>query len=170
MITYGITLDWIRDRCMESEGNCLIWTQQCKGGRFPYPVVHRNALASGKRGSTGVRRIAFFLGHGKDPGKLWIKMHCQDTRCLNPQHMILVHRSVYAKGKPRQADHAARAAEGRRKSPATKLNLEKAREIRRRLDAGELGYKLAAEFGVTKHMVSNIKRGKAWREPSPFRL
>ena len=49
---------------------------------------------------------------------------------------------------------------------AAKLNEEQVREIRKRLDSGERGTDLAAEFGVTKHMISKINCGHNWTHVS----
>ena len=46
----------------------------------------------------------------------------------------------------------------------TKLTLEIAQTIRRRLTNGELGYKLAEEYNVTKSTISYIKNNKQWNE------
>ena len=167
MNTYGLTLDSILARCTPGEGDCLIWKSQFGGSRFPYPIISRNRLDSGKRGSVGVRRIAFFLAKGKSLVGLYVYMKCNDTRCLNPEHMVAKSRRNVNEG-PRRKDHAARAAEGRRRSPATKLDWEKARAIRARLAEGKKGQDIALEFGVSKHMISRIKVGKAWAERSPF--
>lgn len=45
---------------------------------------------------------------------------------------------------------------------ASKITQEVAFEIRRRLNNGELGKDLAAEFGIHKATVSDIKKGKTW--------
>ena len=45
-----------------------------------------------------------------------------------------------------------------------KLNQLQASEIRRRAQAGEPVKKLAASFGVSSSLVSNIKHGKKWKD------
>lgn len=54
--------------------------------------------------------------------------------------------------------------EAKRRTPSAKIDLEAAREIKRRLAAGELGVDLAAAFGIHKATISDIKRGKIWRD------
>jgi hypothetical protein len=58
----------------------------------------------------------------------------------------------------------AELIDAKRRTPSAKIGLEDAREIKRRLAAGELGIHLAAEFGVHKATISDIKRGKIWRD------
>ena len=53
--------------------------------------------------------------------------------------------------------------ENSRKSPATKLTMEKAEEIRRLISIGVKNKTIAEQFGVVSSLISNIKAGKAWR-------
>ena len=48
--------------------------------------------------------------------------------------------------------------------PNAKLTDEKAREIKRRAEAGEIGAALAREFGIDPGTVSRIVSGKRWRQ------
>lgn len=58
-------------------------------------------------------------------------------------------------GKPKSAEHRRNIGLGKRV-----LSDDQIREIARRLEAGEYGTHLAAEFGVNQGTVSNIKRGR----------
>lgn len=53
----------------------------------------------------------------------------------------------------------------RRPSRGCRMNLEKAREMRRRRAAGEKLVSLAFAFHCTESLVSKICRGKIWPEP-----
>lgn len=44
-----------------------------------------------------------------------------------------------------------------------KLNVEQVREIRAKLDAGQLGKDLARQYGVSPSVISDIKNGKLWQ-------
>jgi hypothetical protein len=46
-----------------------------------------------------------------------------------------------------------------------KLDMAKAREIR---SSSETGRALAARFGVSAQLISLVRLGKSWAEPSPF--
>lgn len=52
----------------------------------------------------------------------------------------------------------------KRRTPSAKIDLEAARNIKRRLAAGELGVDLALAYGIHKATISDIKRGKIWRD------
>lgn len=59
---------------------------------------------------------------------------------------------------------ALRAEAYRRRRNNARLTASDARSIRRRLAAGELGITLAAEYGVHKATISDIKCGKIWAD------
>ena len=52
----------------------------------------------------------------------------------------------------------------KRRTPAPKIDLNIAREMKRRLAAGELGKDLAIAYGVHKATISDIRQGKIWRD------
>jgi DNA invertase Pin-like site-specific DNA recombinase len=56
------------------------------------------------------------------------------------------------------------SAEARARMGLRKFNAGAAREIRERFAAGETTVELAEEFGVTRHTVGNVVRGKTWPE------
>lgn len=44
-----------------------------------------------------------------------------------------------------------------------KLTVNDVKEIKRRLNSGEMGIEIAKDFNVNNRMISNIKLGKSWR-------
>lgn len=70
------------------------------------------------------------------------------------------------KGREFSDEHLAnlRAAKRSRPGSGTKLTVEKVREIKRRLAAGERNKDLAAEFEISAPIISNIKTGRIWRD------
>ena len=78
--------------------------------------------------------------------------HSCDTRlCVNPQHLVLGTQSQNMHDKKRPG------------KIVKKLTLEDAAAIKVRLGNGEVLRTIAKDFGVSTTMISNIKRGKAWR-------
>lgn len=57
-----------------------------------------------------------------------------------------------------------RAALSVNKKTAARLSPENVSEIKKRLSSGEQGKALAIQFGVHKTTISDIKRGKIWRD------
>lgn len=52
----------------------------------------------------------------------------------------------------------------RNMKPGAKISESDAKEIKRRLAAGEMGKDIAADFGIHKATVSDIKLGKIWKD------
>ncbi|BBY78884.1 hypothetical protein H7I53_17820 [Mycolicibacterium pulveris] len=72
---------------------------------------------------------------------------CPHRACVNPDHLAIT-------------THASNC----RRGVLAKLDLAKAREIRKRFEAGETGIALAAEFGVRPSTISMVVRNQTWRE------
>lgn len=49
-------------------------------------------------------------------------------------------------------------------TPGAKLSADAVRDIKRRLAAGDMGKDIAADFGIHKATVSDIKLGKIWKD------
>ncbi len=72
---------------------------------------------------------------------------CPHRACVNPDHLAVT-------------THASNC----RRGAIAKLDLAKARDIRRRFAAGELGIDLAREYGVKPTTISMVVRGQTWRQ------
>jgi hypothetical protein len=94
---------------------------------------------------------------------------CGNPLCLNLEHMLPVtkrQQMAFASQRgllARSIDRVAHQQRLKRASQA-KLDMDKAREIRRRRAAGESLLKLAAEFDVHHSLIDRIAKNKAWRE------
>ena len=80
-----------------------------------------------------------------------IRHTCDTPRCINTTHLLTGTQSQNMHDKKRP---------GR---IVNKLCREDVEAIRVRLDSGEIARTIAADFGVCRSMISNIKRGVAWR-------
>ncbi len=95
---------------------------------------------------------------------------CDNRRCCNPEHLFAGTRAVnvrdmVSKGRHSHgARHSLAVREALRMRPWVKLTMDKARDIRGRLAAGEDRAPLAAEFGVDVSLIGQIARGRIWKE------
>lgn len=116
------------------------------------------------------RRAAYIAEHGEPRKGLYVAAWvCRNPKCINPEHAKAVTRQAYmrAVAKPISADHRLRIERAKQRV-STKLNIEKAREIRRLRCEGETRAEVAKRMGVSSSMVYWVEKQLAWREPSPF--
>jgi ribosome-binding protein aMBF1 (putative translation factor) len=145
----------------EEYGECQVWTGYSTNKT---PQVDHN----GKM--VPVRRLLCELDGVAITGQ-YFGVRCGTELCVCPEHIIQRSQKGHAKvmAKSAATRRAAKATDqyiARRNRPDTKLDVDKAREIRESLESGPV---LAARFGVSRSLVNKIKRGEYWRDHSnPF--
>lgn len=126
--------------------------QGCKVGPNGYGQIMRDAPS---RRLIYAHRAAWELAHGAIPADLRVLHKCDNPRCVNPSHLTLgtqrenIHDSI-AKGR--------RNAFGRQKLQPTDV-----RVIRERSKAGHSHNAIALDFGLARHTVTDIVRGRSWK-------
>lgn len=120
--------------------SCWIW--QRSTDKKGYGLIRLSS------GDTPAHRQYYEDRFGRLP-EGWVAHHlCEVKPCVNPEHI-----------EPQKHDeHTALHSKGR----GCKITQEDADEIKRRSCNGELGYRLAGEFGVSTSLVSLILQGKCW--------
>lgn len=134
-----------------------------------------NGAGYASHGDMGAHRYSYILHFGPIPGALWVLHHCDNRRCVRPDHLFLGTASdnaldCSAKGR---ANGPARAHHGEDHGRA-KLTWAIVDEIRRRHPAPTgRGRSLppylidtAAEFGVSSSLISMVVKGTIWQRPS----
>ena len=117
-------------------------------GRFSIRGKHHSAHRYSYERTYGAIPAGAHLDHiCHDPKTCPGGERCPHRACVNPDHLAIT-------------THAANC----RRGVNSKLDLAKARAIRRRYAAGELGVNLAAEYGVRPSTISWIVQNKTWRE------
>jgi hypothetical protein len=160
-------LDDIKSRC-EEVGECWEWRGAFTGpkGRNT-PCMKLPAALDQKRPTVSVHRFVFELENEVRPGNL-VWRSCCNRACVNPEHQKQGTRKQFANFMKRNGSYkpsALRIARttAKRRSQATKLTMEKAREVR--LAQGQRSAKeLAAELGINPSWVWRIWRGEGWKE------
>ena len=154
----NLDLDKLHQYCTEC-GGCLLWNQSVNSAGYP------NARIKGK--NVNLRRFIFETKLGKQLGPaMCVTSICNDKRCVAPDHLRRSNRSqlMYKSYAARQRNEAViqrKVIESRIKSGLTKLDYEKAREIR----SSELtDYQLAEKYGVGVKTVQRILQNKSWVE------
>ena len=133
---------------------CWVWTGLKNGDGY-------GSVWFGKR-MDGTHRVAWTLTNGPIPDGMMVLHRCDNPPCCRPDHLFLGTqadnvRDMHAKGRARKAHGSA--------CGMSKLTEEQVSEIRHRYAAGDVSQtKLAAEYGVSQVMVSQIVRRKTWTE------
>ncbi len=95
-------------------------------------------------------RFSYELHFGPIPSGLYVCHHCDNRRCVRPDHLFL-------------GSHAENVADAARKGRlASKLTEADVREIRNRVAAGEPAARVSRSFGVHSTYAGRIIRGLAW--------
>lgn len=143
-------------RVQKSEG-CWEW----QGHILPSGYGAVMAPCADKRHPMRAHRLAYELAVGPIPEGLHVLHHCDNPRCVNPEHLWLgTHAdNMGDRGRKGRARLQARRGEA---VPMAKLTDEQVREIRRRYAAGETQTALGKEFGTAQNNVSDIVLRKRW--------
>ena len=100
-------------------------------------------------------RVSWILEHGEIPAGMCVCHHCDNPRCVRPDHLFL---GTHA-ANMRDMAKKGRASRGMG-CPHTKLTEEQVYEIRE-ASKGHLG-QLARKFGVTPGTVYQVRRRRSW--------
>ncbi len=114
-------------------------------------------------------RLSWILHFGSDPGVLFVCHHCDNPKCVRPDHLFLgtaADNSQDAARKGRITNgrftHPERIPRGE-KHHATKLTADAVRAIRQALAAGTNRKSIAATFGISMGTLLDIQCGRTWK-------
>ena len=149
-----ITVEALLSHTVE-EGDCLLW----KGSMSPgVPRIKIDGAMY------SVRRLVYEALVGEIPEGMQIGAKCRNERCVHPDCIIARTRKQAMKGARFKANHTANVAHARRAQ--AKLDDEKVLQIR---EAEGRHCDIAAQFGISKSYVSQIRSHRSWRDFSnPF--
>lgn len=140
------------DKWHADDAGCWLWKEYCDKDGYGRVRVGGRKLPA--------HRVSYELHVGPITDGLWVLHRCDRPTCVNPDHLFL--------GTP--ADNVRDMIQKGRKplivgerAGAAKLTAQQVTNIRQRYAAGEMGYKLAIEFGVSKSLVSLVVRGDRWK-------
>src|SRR3990167_1511770 len=131
----------------EPNSGCYLWTAAAnRDGYGHIKIEGKNEQAP---------RVAWRLYHGAIPAGLMVLHTCDTPACVNPDHLFLgtgLDNMEDKVSKGRQARGEANSRAGLTVSDVTRISGDQ-----RSLSA------IAAEYGISKTHVSNIKRGVCWK-------
>ena len=147
-------------RLVEKTATCWLWTGTATRRIKGYGQFERK----GKR--MLAHRAAYEFAHGAIPGDFEVCHRCDVSLCVNPDHLFLGSH----KDNMRDAATKGRIAEPSSQPPMKRgsdnghslLDESAVLEIRRRIAAGEVQRRLAAEYGVSVPTISAIHKRRIW--------
>lgn len=133
----------LRERLMakvqKTPNGCWMWTGARNG-----TVKYGGMTVEGR--SVYAHRVSYELHRGPIPEGMDLDHLCHTPLCVNPDHLEPVPHS-----------------ENSRRGRATRLTREQVVEIRRRLSNGEIGRRVAEQYGVAETTISAIRHEHLWR-------
>lgn len=135
----------------KSEG-CWNWTAlRSKQGYGRLTALRKDYTA---------HRMSWIIHNGEIPEGLFVCHRCDNPSCVNPDHLFLGN----AKDNAIDRNHKNRHRDDNGdKHPCAKLSNSQVLDIRKKLEQGIQGKKLAKEFNISRMTISNIKLGKKWK-------
>lgn len=145
----------------EPNSGCWLWCGRPRGSN-DYGSISRD----GKH--VTAHRASWELVNGNVPNGMFVLHRCDNSACVNPEHLFLGTQQDNSDDKVAKGRHSFGASHSAAKlNPArgssngnSKLTLTEVREIRS-LNLPQR--KIAASYGVTQSLVSDIKLGKIWK-------
>lgn len=120
--------------------NAAVWDKKWNYGAITYQRFRWRA-----------HRLSYTLYRGEIPSGMSVLHRCDNTRCVNPNHLFL---GTLAE------NNLDRAVKFRSYG---KLNREQAVEVKTLVLKGELQEVIAKRFGISQQTVSDIKRGRQFK-------
>jgi hypothetical protein len=142
-----IAAERLTSRATHPVDGCWVWTRGC----IPegYGCVHID-------GSTRLaHRLAWMVAYGPIPAGMQICHHCDNRKCVRPDHLFL----------GTSADNLADMRRKGRHSRGEKVNTAKLTEAQVLAIRADTRHRevIAAEYGICRTHVNAIKRGRCWK-------
>lgn len=154
--TNALKLQILTNRSRRLLDGCLEWPGYLDPRRGPMACIGKDGVP------TSVRRTIWQIKRGPLGYQQTVRVDCENDRCVEYQHMYLGRREDKAIGK--SVTQLQRARIARAKQRTGKLDWEKVRAIRARIDAGATDGELAREYGVAKPTIADVRKHRSWRE------
>ena len=144
--------------CRKADHQCWPWTGASRGASgYGQLTEWRNK----KRTTHSPHRLAWEFCFGPSPSGLLVRHMCHNRMCCNPSHLLLgtakdnFDDKVNAK---REGNSVMLSGENNRNAKLSRKQVEEIRQIK-----GQTIYQIAAQYGVSKSLISEIKRNTIWR-------
>lgn len=155
-----MTLDarfWSKIVMGETPDDCWAWTGATTA--FGYGVL---GVGGRKAGNVRAHRHSWALHFGPVPDGLWVLHRCDNPPCCNPRHLFLGTQTNNMRDAVQKGRHSGPPRHTGQANRSAKLDEDDVRAIRA-LAAQRVNQDIiAAAFGVTQALVSEIHLRKIW--------
>lgn len=140
---YGALRFWLK---ANDTGHCWEWAGKVRPDGY--------GISKWNGRPTQAHRKAWILANGAIPSGLCVCHHCDNRKCVNPDHLFLGTHKENTADMIRKGRHA-------RKGPA-KLTPSQVLDVRNRLKGGEMQKDIAKELGLDRSTISRIATRSNW--------
>lgn len=143
-----------------NDAGCMLWTGYACARTPNYSVPYFNI---GNQRPESAYRVAYRLAKGEIPTGLQIRHTCDNSLCVNPDHLVLgTHRDNMRDMAERDRRKGIAAVKGE-KHGQSKLTAEQVREIRSSTETRDA---IAKRMGVSPSTIKGIRTGRLWKHLS----
>lgn len=135
-------------------GRCWLWTAGVF--RDGYGKIRKTTDVDSK--SKRAHRVSWEMHNGEIPEGMWVLHHCDNTRCVNPEHLFLGTHQDNEDDKIKKGRHVAGERNGR-----AKVNPLQVRIMRRLSEGGMTCVQIAKIFSVKVGVAECIARRATWK-------
>jgi hypothetical protein len=125
-----------------------------KYGSFKWISTFKNAK------NIGAHRCSYMLFKGEIPEGMLVRHSCNDSLCVNPEHLEL---GNHKQNKQDSIDSKRHSFGEGHCGYRNKLNQDQVQEIIKRCNNGESPTKIAPEYGVKRETIFGIKHNRIWK-------
>lgn len=137
-----------------TENGCWNWTGSHDGNGYGRIKFRQVVLAA--------HRASYAIRHQTNPRELLVCHHCDNPRCINPDHLFLGTDADNTADKMRKGRHRNGPPLKGENNPRAKLTITQVDAIKALILKGWTNKAIAERYGVTHGAVSLIRRGKSW--------
>lgn len=134
---------------------CWLWSGSLRTDGYGRFCVGKPA-----RKSAGAHRVAYLLHYGIDPGVNEVCHTCDNTKCVNPEHLFAGSKSDNMKDCVSKGRNVPMVGETNGKAKLSKADVL---NIRDRYAAGDAIKYIARIFGVNHKTVRDIVKLRSWK-------
>lgn len=145
---------WSKVDKTKGEGSCWVWLASKDKDGYGWFTIRS---PGSDRKTFAAHRIAWVLTSGQIPEGLCVLHTCDNSSCVNPQHLFLGTHFENHRDKVRKSRQARGKIHGR-----TKLTEDDVRSIRRLKSVGWLPHELGEAYGVSEAAVRLIVSRQNW--------